>query len=216
MYRCKTLDVWFQGLRGVFSTHLQEILWVLSLGQNLHTMDCIARREGTHSSPEVMASSLQAVERWILFHTHWGRAWPVLLDLLLQTSFPGIRLSTRPGHPSYFNCFSCGICELITLGSDCHICTNSCIYLAGLFLRLDLTASWLYSVWHVHAMCVRCCLSCFSCGCVKVGLIASCVQGIVVPSFSPGGKCRPGRELVRCLCFPTEWCSFTFCGLGGW
>lgn len=32
-------------------------------------------------------------------------------DLVLQTSFPGLRLPTRPGQPSHSNCFSCGIYE---------------------------------------------------------------------------------------------------------
>lgn len=151
------------------------------------TVDCIARRKGIHW--QSWSNGKLSPVCWkmdpILPHT---LRESLTCALVLQTSFPGLRLTSRAGQPSHSSCFSCGICELIPVGSDCHICTSNCIYLAGLLLRLDLTASWLYSVWHMHAMWLRCCLSCCSYACVGVGLIASCVQGIVVPFFSQGSS----------------------------
>lgn len=72
-------------------------------------------------------------------------------DLVLQTSFPGLRLPTRPGQPSHSNCFSCGIYEEDLIATSAQTAEFSLLF-NHIFLRGDLTASWLYSVWRMHAM----------------------------------------------------------------
>lgn len=151
---------------------------------------------GLTGSPEVtasslvMASSLQSAERWILFlHTHTHR------ESLVCALCSGLA-NLFPWPQAYHQTWSAKPQELFLRW---HLWVNHCrIWLSHLHKQLHLScwslfetwfnSSWLYSVWHMRAMWLRCCFSCCSCGCVKVGLSASCVQGIVVPFFSQGSS----------------------------